>query len=85
MSNKTISVPIDEIGIDANSIPDVWNTTDEDEDQQFDKPFIGALSDNASNKTNLWYKTFDTDGQQICFKLATGSESNLIPKHMLTA
>ena len=56
-------------------------TTGQQNEEYLQDLYIGALFMENKNNTNLWYKTINVGGQNITFKVDTGSEANVIPTH----
>ena len=81
MGRRGNSAPMNEIIIIDNSKANNWVTSMEDDEQQLNEDlFISTLANNDRRNGNLWHKNIQICGQEMCFKLDTGSEVNLAPK-----
>lgn len=51
----------------------------------FQKLFIGRLTVNniAESRFSDWLETIDLNGQDLSFKLDTGSHANILPEHLV--
>ena len=73
------STQVNEVTVHRSSETYNWvKSTNTDEQQYNEDLFIGTVANDNSRIESLWHKKIQI-GQNICFKLDTGLEANLIP------
>ena len=78
------ATPVNEIGNDPHTMESKWTLapSDEEEDSTDVNLFVGSITREEEQQPGLWFKDIVIQGQTVHFKLDTGSEVNLMPKHI---
>ena len=59
--------------------PWIEEETEQTQEDDYAELFIGAVSGDSINKSKLWFDTLKICGEDVSFKLDSGSEANILP------
>ena len=78
--NTTVSA----INMDDKKEEEAWaeEETEQTQEDKYAHLFIGAVSGDSTNNSKLWFDTLKICGEEMSFKLDSGSEANILPERI---